>query len=791
MRGTKICMTWLMMAAATGTAAWAQDTPEKSAAVHLAGVLVNDARDALRNSALPPEAAAVEARVLLQFAVKQDGSDVRTWRLLAEAARVTGKTDVQRDALRKVIAADAGDLVSQVHYIELLASSSQTVQERADVYQKALAEPSLDRQIRSQCALQLGLLEESRGDLGQARQYLNQAVQLNDVNVGALRNLVRLAAQEKGPGATLNHGRALVTLLLANSYQADAWLQLGRICAAAGVRDRGADFLDIGRQELESDGAAAGGDFWLELAIESGTAGQRVRGYQLAETLAELPDAPLAPMLVAELLAQNLTAAGTPLPLVAASAGTQPGTQPGFQRVPEIRRRLAELARHTDNTSSLADAAGADLMVLAAPGPDTTAWIDAYAKLVAPEDITLARLRGWLLYRQGKLDEARTTLEKIAASDPVARLGVARILIDQGKTAQARGTLQELWNGNPTGILALGIALTAQQAKVMLSDSPAAQELRPALAKITPAVMGMFRQPRDMQLMDARFRKDVGSGTVTTGVGESVMLQVRMTNTSVRPLCVGPDGMLKTTIGLGGTIRTAANAQPIALGLYAIEDMQRVFRLEPQQMIEGTVRVDQGKLADLLQQNPRQDVEVNVTVVTAPRVLNSQQYSVGVGGQVILPGDVRRAGFPLESKAQWGKLSQEVSSLNGDRQLIRIEVADAALGSATDETLKSQLGTALAALATSSDARVRATLVRGLPSTGVSAELEKAAAQLANDVDPLVRLLWATREARKAMAGGTGAAEAVGNLEKLAAQEKDEAVKQWLEAQVAVVKGKK
>jgi hypothetical protein len=57
--------------------------------------------------------------------------------------------------------------------------------------------------------------------------------------------------------------------------------------------------------------------------------------------------------------------------------------------------------------------------------------------------------------------------------------------------------------------------------------------------------------------------------------------------------------------------------------------------------------------------------------------------------------------------------------------------------------------------------------------------LEKALAPLADDGDALVRLMWVRREARVAGAGGAGAEAA---LEKRAGVEKDEVVKDYLEA---------
>jgi hypothetical protein len=255
--------------------------------------------------------------------------------------------------------------------------------------------------------------------------------------------------------------------------------------------------------------------------------------------------------------------------------------------------------------------------------------------------------------------------------------------------------------------------------------------------------------------------------------------------------------VVKSMVGLAGTTRSvggapAGAAAPTPLGLYAIEDLQRVYRLDPQQIMEATIRADQGKLADTFQQHPESTLEVNVTVVTAPRVLGSQQYSVGVGGMVVFPGDFRRMSFPLTMPAEWERLTQEITTLNGDKQLVRIEVADAVLAGAAgaDDEQKGKLAGALAKAAGTGDARVRATLLRGLPA-GVPAELEKATAGMAADADPLVRLAWAMREGRIAMAGAEAGAGATAALEKLAAAEKDEAVKLWLQAELGAIKAKK
>jgi len=110
-----------------------------------------------------------------------------------------------------------------------------------------------------------------------------------------------------------------------------------------------------------------------------------------------------------------------------------------------------------ENISTLADAAGIDLTMLPDVGPQTADWIDAYANAVPADDPTLIRLKGWLLYRQGKLEEARLMLEKIP-DDPVAQLGRARIFLDEKNKAAAAALLQTLYTSHPSGLLGLQVA---------------------------------------------------------------------------------------------------------------------------------------------------------------------------------------------------------------------------------------------------------------------------------------------------------------------------------------------
>jgi tetratricopeptide (TPR) repeat protein len=550
----------------------------------------------------------------------------------------------------------------------------------------------------------------------------------------------------------------------------DAWLQLARLCQSQNLHDRTAQFLETAADQLQLQGTPLPGDFFLDLAIENAVAGKLPQAQTLAGKLADLPDAPLAALLVNELLLQEH------IPISTSTAASQPKSH-----ADEIAKRLAELAKNTTDPAALADAAGAALTVLPTLPPDTSTWIDNYAKLVNADDPTLIRLRGWLLYRQGDMAKAQAALEKSA--DPLAQLGLARAhLADH--PALAGKILQDLWNANPTGLLALQISITARNPALrnlgyVLNDSPSAKELRPLLVRMTPALMSLHRNPQDAVYLGLALPKP------SVALGEPIMLQVRMTNLLDHAVPVGPDGIVQSTVGLAAAIRGNLVTPP-QQGLYAVEDLQRVYRLDSRQIMETSIRIDQGRLADIFARYPGDNLMAGIVALTAPRPLGPTDFTVGLGGQAWTVGDVQRAGIPLASPDDRQRLAQSLSTLTGLRQLVAIEAAVVYVGK--KDAAAPLLLAALTPLTKSPDPLVKATLLRALPRE-VPANLEDAIAPLAADPDPLVRLLWARHQAQlvlpapvPATSTAPAATAAASALVDFSNREKDPIVKDWLAA---------
>mgnify|MGYP001555982225 CR=1 FL=1 len=759
----------------------------------LADQLVDEAFSYTRDSSVKPAEAATRASLLLELAVRLAPQDARILRLLAEAAQVAGRSEAQRTALRALIKVDAGDLVAQVTYLDFVAGATDALDERARIYQAAFDGPSLNPQIRSEMGTRLARIAYERGDAAGARELLRQALALNDVNVGALREWVRIS--EKAPDERV---RALAALLIANPYQADAWLTLARLLETANVHGRAADALAASIEQTQKDGGQPPADVFEEMAIELAISARRAEAYPVLSQLASLNDAPLSALVATRLVANEVvemptaapaptTAPATTRPLrgAAAAAPPLPAAPVARDLTIALRTRLLDSLK-SKTLPALAEAAWIELSVMPATSRDVEGWLNDYADLApnkGADDKVLARLRGWWLLRQGKAAEAQAALSPLADADPLAQLGVARSLVEQNQRDAAARQLQDLWNQNPTGIFALQVAQTARTAGIQLSDTRLSAQYSQVLAAIPASFWTVHRQPRDIELLtpsDLQARYNIG---------DPISLKLTISNVSGRALSVGPDGAIKTTVGVIGVIRSAP-----PLGMYAVENLQRVYRLEPRGRVSGSIRLDQGRLGSIFAANPTRAFETSFSILTAPRG-TPQQAQYGLGGQVVTiqPPGVTRLGVPLTAQSAGTELDTIFRDMAGDdpqKQLVAISTVSSLVGqlgplqkdgNSKVEVARNLLCHNLLTEIKSPSAIVRAWTVRAIPAVGLTAELAAAAKALSNDPDPIVRASWATNEVIIA-AGGTAAEKAatVAEINNQAAMDPDPVVKDWM-----------
>lgn len=762
------------------------ETPASSAAARnlLADVLVQDARTRLRDSRLPPALAARQACALLQAANLLDASDLVTLRLLADAARVTRQPTVLRDALRQTLKLDPGNLVAQVEYLDLVALSSQTLEERARIYRAAMDKASFDPQVRAEMAVRLATIYYERGDAEASATLLKAALQLNDVNVSALQGLAKLSSQGK-PQERLSN---LANLLAADPYQPEAWLAGAGVLANANLHGNAADWYIIAIEQSRLDGVTPPADVYLDLATELAIAGRRNEAEPLVRQLSSLPDAPLSSILLAQAFTQEF-----PPREPGPATSTAPATQPQNMSARLLEKLAADVKADPKNPRVLAEALTTAASVLADPGPDFPVWLETYRTLVGPDDKVLGRVEGWRLLRAGKADLAREHLLPLADRDLLCQIGLARACAALHQPEEARQRLQDVYNGHPTGLAAILMAQTSRLSALRLTETALSKELLELTKHIPPANFSAHRQPRDLVLVTAALNKRRCS------MGEPVLLTIKQSNTTEHALPVGSSGVVRTLVGVTGTTRGLGAR---SLGLFATGDCLRTYRIEKHATLQYEIRADQGLLADIIEMNPIRSFTVGLTLLIAPRG-TAADNSVGLGGQIINVSDMEKSGVAFRSMDEVNKAVAALRTLPQDQQMLSAWVLAVALtgipepaaqptdaapveGAAELAALRTNLNHALTSLATSDSPTMVAWMLRMTPRTGVPPELAKTldkvppAGESAPPFTNVARMMWAERRAAIADAeGGPDRAAAIDRLKELAARESDPLVQEW------------
>ncbi len=322
----------------------------------------------------------------------------------------------------------------------------------------------------------------------------------------------------------------------------------------------------------------------------------------------------------------------------------------------------------------------------------------------------------------------------------------------------------------------------ARVAGMKLGAGAEAGAVGTALDGLPTTAYGAHRNMRDLMLMSTDFTQR------NFVLGQPVTLHLKVSNTSGRAVPVGPDGLVNTTLGLSAR---SIGVDATNLGVYDIEDLQRVYRLERLAYVDGVIRVDQGPLAELMAVNPRQSFTVEMAVITSPR--GSLKNTVpGLGGQRIPLGVFERGGYGMGSEQDIDQALSEIKSADMMGQMTRAESVAVVMEVLSDEQvratskvdeapqmtemrqkLRTKMVSGLMPLLKSDSSVMRSWMVAKLPQDGLN-EMGDILAGMSGDPDPVVRIAWGWRM--------SSSVEGMNLVKKAKEGEKDGLVLEWYAA---------
>lgn len=680
------------------------------------------------------------ALTLLQAALRLTPGDPDLIRLALDAA-VAAEDNAAAEALtREIVKLDPSDTVAQLSLINRRVKKAQSVEERSLIYEQFLGErgKSLDPSIRSRLALDAAMLRREQGDDAGFARLLRIATSLDSTNTDAAGLTVSYFADALPDNSA--RLELLTNLLISNPLDGRTHLSIARLLASVGA-SAGSDRFYSNHAQLEArSGASADPTLQAETLVQKWLntgpekvytdlnetvmgprrriAAERARRVENKIPVDDLPEEKSL-RLSLDLDAVQLMAAASldRTDATASAASEMRGTVTMFKewiaddkkRPPgvDVDRLISDVAIWEPASVWMCLWAGAQL---ADVGPE----IDTYYPADTTDANLRARLQGWLKLQTGDAAAAKTLLEPLAATDPLAVFGLALIAERAGDKAGAEKLYNTALAANP-GQLASAWGRTRL---TRLTGKPV--PLQPEAQKLERLAAGIPKY-FDEVCIDPRRRTTISAETPQTQLGpvDRQYVTLRVRNVSPIPLGIGPTQSIGTQIVLApdvlaGIFNKAEYAVP------TIVAADRRLRLAPGEEIVMNVWADNGYSSWALSGVTADAQRVRWRVLHG-FVGNESGGASGNGftQHSEVPMITRRSSPTLSLDA--GRLSQELSIAEGTKLAEALAVARPKLISASAGDPDARLITdALADRYRKGDVQTKLLILLGTPSAGLA-----------------------------------------------------------------------
>jgi len=689
---------------------WNSLTADKDGSIAMAERLSALAHQLLRSAKITDstwEQSAALYAATTRLVTTQPGGDqspsspatvARFQRALADNLLNVGDADGAAKALIAYLRLQPDDQGAQVQRIDLQLSRYQSADDKINYLHYVLKLESIPKPVRSVAALLCAQLLEGRSDLRGALKMIDTALQLNPLNLPAMRVKYELTQSAAVP---LDRVNQLLNMLHANPADPIVASRLAMQLADLGLVNpsllwfKYANLLYLrsnarpdrlfafgaATEALLADKANESADLMKEyLTVFPGDADGwfiRLATAKYEATQGKTDDAANAALMrqasigLTNLLQSVRQAAGD------STATTRPINSETESTLPDLSGDPARLAKV--GRPDLADA-----YISAA---SSLAWLDLYfrrdaraadpmleilSKLLSPKDVQLVRLRGWRQYVGGDPDGAVPVLQLAAKSDPLAELGL--VVIDLSKpTTKDEGVTRgkALLNAHPSGMVGATVWSELSGQGVTIDSSPQSDAVASLVNNIPGEFIQLVNNPNVFYSIRAAPTKAIYE------YGEPMLVNVLVKNNSDVDLAIGSDCALHPDLWFDAYLRGVIEK---ALSGVAVGRIDQRLVLPAGESFNTIVRVDQDAMFSLFGQNPSYDLTINMDVVTNPAGVKAggpnqpPQAVIGpCGMKVQLSEMLERSATPISSDDARTKLVDRLENPDGGVRIRTLE----------------------------------------------------------------------------------------------------------------------
>lgn len=604
----------------------------------------------LKQARTPDERDFRIAAAVLEIAHKLSPREQQVLRLLIEARSSAGENDRVLELTRELVALDPADTVAQLRLITGKISNLQKVEDRLAAYDRFLGPQgeSLDASIRSRLALDAALLLRERGDIEGFADKLALSLELDATN----KDAATLALTFYSDRASDPIGRfdLLMSVLYADPYDLDVHRAVAKELARAGAFKGAERFIGTLDRLYVAERVVptAEEDTFREVVIWSRQGAQAI-----ARQLGDALDDQRKEILRKRMTMQARGAIAEDLPaiedvrlslgsertrlLASAASENMEHAASSMSELAESSRRYAEqLADPTRREKSLSEAdAQARIQAILSE----VVWLRLWSNQQVDEAATglavlrknptantadIARLDAWLELRRGDAARARQLLTDLAASDPMADLGLA-VLDEQAKdlrsALESYVKLAMTFSGELLGAYAR--TRIAMITGAELQPNETARSLEDAVAGIPDWLETTLENPARVTGLQ------IDPDRIDIRVMERSPLRFTITNLSPLAMGFGPNRPISSRFLLVPTAEVQATTMSGG-DLIEVASLDRRLRLLPRESVEVSVWGDGGTLGLLLDMSASGPTRVRWRALQGFRIGPDRAFDRGV-----------------------------------------------------------------------------------------------------------------------------------------------------------------
>lgn len=667
----------------------AEVSADTSGDVELAARLAELSQTTLSQKVILPAHFKLAAE-LLHAANRLSPEDPRYPLLEAEARLQAKDADGAIDAYRAYmgIPGYGEDRVVQSAYIELQTGKMETSDAKLAYLKPMIAADNLAPEVRSRAALVMIRILFERAENAQAMTLLDQALQLDPMNLTALRMHYDMVAAD---GSAVDRVNTLLAMLRSNPAQFSVMASLAQQMADEGMSDESLKFYAQGLDVAQAMGLGVPREFAAAYAMETFVSNQVQVTQQIADSLLKLNPADYE-VLVLRLLLQRLANDSSGADVTIAQAQNALYNRlAGFRKDMGGDKNVA--SRDATDTTAIDWGDLGEEVKKFPPGQNDAArqqygeliaeiaWFQIYynhkpaeaapflktLRQLLPDDSTLlARLEGWNALIGGQKEEAAVQLTAAAAHDPLAALGMLKLSPDPDKD-KAAAAANKLLSEHPAGLVASILFEALHDRGAVIIPGPNASAIRASLSSFPKEWLTILKLPKNFYVLRATPLR------VAHGFGEPIYAKVTLLNASNFDIPIGPEGLIHSDVWFDAQFRGLVHD---TLPGVCIARFGQQLILRKGESITQIVRLDQGQLARVLANSPVPPFEIMFSVRTNPTT-TTQDGTLPGGVAMVFDKMVSRTPF---NSSQIQQLITDIKGGPGAKEMRGIDLGIVLLG---------------------------------------------------------------------------------------------------------------